>query len=340
MVVALCIDDDPSRAEDFTGSWGRRGPVRVVMHLPEYFAENGPELLTSVGPDLALVDLRLNLVRDGDRSPFRWEGPVIAAAIREQRPVLPIYGYSSDPDLVEACRNASSSRGTFDDIWLLDDLFTAGASRIARDVGDFATIARRVPNFDESPTIRPYVGLLRPPASARAGLEKIIRADFLVRASPGTRTACDYWRWLRRVLLPTPGPLRSWDYTAKLLGLSDRGMNRISRFLRSAAYSGPFAHSTPRCLWSAEVERMIVARARGQGGTEAGGLSRLAFAAFDLRRPERVNCCVCREPFPEVVAVTPLGDDVQPVHVRCSRHHEAILDRSLFDERREYSLPP
>jgi hypothetical protein len=338
MVRGLIIDDTPSREDEFRGAWGRPRNLSLDFRTPGDFETGGPDLVKEINPDIVLVDLILNVVLDNiAQRRFQWEGVVIAAEVKQAVPLIPVYGYSSDREKVLAYNGSDSSHLNFDQVWELSELFRFGHRALISDSADYAKVASTVPEYGRIRSVRPYADLLAPPRSARSGIEEIVRSDFLDRNSSRLRNASDFSKWVRWTLLTTPGPLKTRDYLAKLLGVSERGMKRVEVGLKRAEYRGPFYHSSPRAWWGAEVERLLVERA-GDGSLEAGGvLSKLASIGFSLKKSERVNCGVCGEPDPEAVATTNIGSDPLPVHVRCSRHHFGRMDRLRFDEPREYS---
>lgn len=340
MIKGLIIDDTPSREDEFRGAWGDHRGLVLNFRTPGDFERGGPDLVREFGPDIVLIDLILNAVLDSlTQKRFNWEGVVIAAEIKQASPTAPIYGYSSDHDKVSTYNRVDASHLHFDQIWELPDLYKFGHLALIRDAKDYALIQRTVPEYGRIRRVRPYVDLLLPPLSARAVVEDIVRTDFLDRNPTRVRDASDFCKWLRWILFATPGPLRTTDYLAKLLGVSEKGMARIQSSLRPAMYRGPFTRSSPLMWWGPEVERILVARAASKASITDGVLSKLASVGFSLKSSERIDCGVCGQPYPEAVATTNLGLDPLPVHIRCSHHHESQMDRLRFDEPREYSRP-
>ena len=208
-------------------------------------AEKGRKL-----PDLIIFDQNLNLAAANG---IELRGSVLAVAVRAQAPTVPIVGVTAG----DFSRIAELQRDQFIELFRLDDLQSGDRiPDLFAIADDYARIARERESSD-SPIRR---------------LRRILRwfdcpgddADFLSSCLPGDfiapwddETAHAFARWVWHTLVGRAGFLIDDLELATMLGVKEKGLEKLTEHLRRCEYRGIFNSPVRRRWWVSRAREAI-----------------------------------------------------------------------------------
>lgn len=322
--TAWWVDDDPDREE--SAKVFEEGSDRLVVNFERasevaeklWFGSestdgearttnaSGAPRVSNESADIILLDWKL--YEDGR---FGGTGKSIVGVLREKLPETPVYGLSSQPDLID--------ESVFDDTFSVNKLVGA-AGQVVSDIDDY----RRIEANGES--IKTLVDCLNPPKTDIQQLERLVPREFTGGLTgKDSKTGVEFARWVREDLLPRPGPLLDRTWTATKLGVKQDALDERKHVLLDAdvenqTYSGVFEPS--KTLWwkSKLIDTLVDLNIEQGGNGQFTNTWEEGAELLDADRDEQSTCAVCDEPFPETVAAADAGKEsaTYPVHFRCS----------------------
>jgi len=340
-IKVLWIDDDFRHIEDARNLESVRKSLRVsLLHpcdldkrLTQYKDSDG------TGWDIFLVDYYLNLnVKDNQKYPYL--GLTVAANIRETFVEHPIYLVTAQMDDGKARLDgwAQAVEASFDAILTLKDVQRQGA-RIYYDALDYRSVRQCTRENLEA-----LLELAVAPHGVRGRLKLVLPDELKEGLAPATSSnvagnAIAFTKWVRGLLLMTPGFLYDDLHTSTYLGISSETFAKLSSRFGRAKYSGIFSRSTVPLWWVSELDNILFSYTKTQkiGTTNPWEVAPLV---FNVSNEHKTKCAVCGGLSPETVGINLQDDDdLRPVHYRCSQPHSKKTRKLYFDEPRAFKLP-
>lgn len=343
-VSILWVDDDPLRRQDAQYLQHVR-PNLKAHFLPPNELETwlvGHETPSQRTPDLFLVDYYLNQMVGQGAQKYPHFGLTAAAQIREKYPEHPVYlvtqmethGESADLDKWTQAAGAS-----FDRILTLKMVQRDGSNILYYDALDYRLI-RESERLDSSRLIE----IIKAPLAAQEEIALVFPDGFRKEPAPSSdrknegANAIAFAKWLRDVLLSTPGFLYNSLYASTYLGMKVDSFMGIAGRLKRAKYAGVFAKTSHDMWWVSELNNILFSspRAHRIGTTNTQTLAPVLFGIPD---EDKAKCAVCGGPLPESVGINLEDDaDLRPVHYRCSEPHPRKRRELYFDEPRAFEI--
>lgn len=282
-------------------------------------------------PDMVLIDWKLNR-----RSDFAGRGTSMLGMVRDQFGKVPIYGFSTEPQDI----NAERFLRVFD---LNSELASPGtAEDLIEDIKDFKRIDRK-----SGEGLQGLISTLNPPDGQEEDLKPIIPREL----SEGISNHQDgevaglhqFTEWVWKRFLQRPGLLLDDLWAATKLGLTKEAFADKNSRLREAVdgsvnYTGVLSPENER-WWKSQVIQALINIDKSEGGdgsferTWKKGAELFAESEEDL-----AECYVCDDTkLPETVAApSPNSSSREAVHYKCSEiHHSregAFADFRIFNE--------
>lgn len=301
------------------------------------------------GPDLFLVDYRLNIMKDpvsGKRFPYTGTG--LVGQIRDKYPEYPVYLVSK----ILTENDIEKDNVLFDRLMSYSWFQEKGqetARRVLRsDAEDYRSI-RAIRNRN---SFTPINNLLKSPKSAqedvfaaapdslKKGIGSLGRGGQVIdkitfRSSGVIQLA----QWIRRDLIQHPGILYSDLYAATSLGMT------LSYFLRiflsrlsdasekdSPLYKGVFSCTESRRWWKKSIIQFLFSLPEAKdSAVEDPWIA--GHKILGLSKTNMPRCFVCNEYYPETVGCDPDNKaEMHPVHWRCSDADESMQLQPHYDQ--------
>lgn len=340
-VRVLWIDDDPKRGEDARNLASVRKNLTVEFLHPRDLDEKLGQYKDSDGTgwDIFLVDYYLNQ-KEKDSQRYEYLGLTVAANIREKFMEYPIYLVTARMDDGKAKLDgwAQAAEASFDAILTLKDVQRQGAI-IYYDALDYQSVRQCARGNLEA-----LLELVAAPQGVRGRL-KLVLPDELRGGLAPTRginvegNVIAFTKWIRELLLVTPGFLYDELHTSTYLGINIKTFAKLSTRFGRAKYSGIFSRTTTSLWWVSELNDILFSYSRAQKVRGANPWE-VTPVVFNVSDQHRTRCAVCGELSPETVGMNLQDDDdLSPVHYRCSQPHPKKTRKLYFDEPRAFKRP-
>jgi CheY-like chemotaxis protein len=245
----LWIDDDPERIKSYESVIKRHGRQTAELDIcpvknKDVMAEV-PIICNKEKPDLVIID---HVFSNAGGASLR-EGSTVARALREKWNDVPIIG-------VTAALKISAKQKHFDRlktaeyIELFDfDRFDSYVPELYAITTDFKKVVSA--DLKKSDT---YLDLLKSRVD-RDILTAVLPSDF--KTPPDASTAHAFARWTIHTFMDCPGFLYDEPRTATLLGISQRGFNKVKKHFVSCLYSGVFSSESKPRWWPKLVREKL-----------------------------------------------------------------------------------
>jgi len=250
----LWVDDDAKRIAQYKatiegGIPGKSWRAKVESLI---VGDNLIEALQSrsqagqTKPDLVIIDhifTRLN-------HPLKLKGSFVANLLR---------GAWQDVPMV--CVTSMMARqAAFDQQDLSEYTAVFEYPRLDDHLEDLYAIARDFPRLKvtKADLRDDIVVSLKAPKDDRDSLKRILPEE--IRTQQHTTTQHRIARWVFNTLMKRPGFLYNTLRAATLLGLTERGYEKVAPLFEKAKYSGPFMTSKRPLWWVSELQRCLYAK--------------------------------------------------------------------------------
>lgn len=201
-----------------------------------------------------------------------------------------------------------------------------GAGAVMGDIGKLKAL---VEGFHKLGTRKKFnrnelVALMEAPSQDKDILLKIMPQDVEVKGHPQCH---DIYRWMDNSLFGQAGPLYDSLWAAATLGLKKSSFLKQRKLFSKAEYMGLFSNQEHSRWWKSELLRIAYSHvSEPPSSTGMLGEQLPKMSAKDL-----VDCSVCHEKYPEVIA---FEDEMMktgwPVHRHCCS--ELAMHNELFFE--------
>lgn len=340
-IRVLWIDDDSGHIEDARNLESVRRNLRVELVHPQDLDERLMQYKVSNGTgwDIFLVDYYLNR-KEKDNQRYPYLGLTVEAKIRETFIECPIYLVTAETDDGKARLDgwAQAAEASFDAILTLRDVQRQGA-KIYYDALDYRSVRQCARESLEA-----LLELVAAPLEIRERIKLVLPDDLRGGLVPLTSSnvagnAIAFTKWVRELLLMTPGFLYDELHTSTYLGMNMETFARLSSRFSRAKYSGIFSRTTVPHWWVSGLNNIVFSYPKAQK-IETTNLWEVAPFVFNVSDEHKMKCAVCGGLSPETVGINCQDDDdLKPVHYRCSQPHPKKARKLYFDEPRAFKLP-
>ena len=287
-------------------------------------------------PDLFLVDYFLDEIKfEGEgNGRYQHRGLVVAGRLRELVPEYPIYVVSQKDTRKEGIflTEAQAARAVFDKILTFKEVQREGPDILYYDAIDYRLIRKSTRR-----NLKALFRLLQAPEDLAERL-KLVLPNELREGLASLGNAIAFAKWVREVLLTTPGFLYDELHVATYLGLTIKAFRTISKKLKQANYNGVFSRTTPHLWWVTKLNQIIFSFPKAKETNKINPWE-LFPTIFNLHKSAQARCVICGEFFRETVGINLKDDsDLKPVHYRCSIPHPNKRRELYFDEPRGFEI--
>jgi hypothetical protein len=275
------------------------------------------ELLKRPQPSLIVLDHILD--KTAGTNPFFKKGSTIAEALKEQWSTCPVVGITNaDIDTIDL-----RTQRTYDELFAFSHfreyIETIGAIRRG-----FATVARFDPRGPKD-----LLSLLKPPDDE---IDRLLSAlpEELKNSFRDPSVASNLYTWVEK-LINRPGFLYDSLWVATLIGLNEKGFEKVSEHFDKALYRGVFSVDDNPRWWSSLLTVLLYKRCSPEPGEFSWNVGRrLAGVATRFYS----HCYVCDEKDPpEVVAyLDSQADERQPMHLKHTVLHPGFKRELFFED--------
>lgn len=341
-IKVLWIDDDSGHIEDARNLESVRKSLRVLLLHPCDLDKKLVQYKDSSGTgwDIFLVDYYLNLKVQDNQKRYPYLGLTVAAKIRETFVEHPIYLVTAQMDdgKPRLLGWAQAVETSFDAILTLTDVQRQGA-KIYYDALDYRSVRQCTRENLEA-----LLELVAAPHGVRGRLKLVLPDELKEGLAPAKSSnvagnAIAFTKWVRELLLMTPGFLYDDLHASTYLGIDSETFGRLSARFGRAKYSGIFSRSTVPLWWVSELDNILFSYKKAQKIRTTNPWE-VAPLVFDVSNEHKTKCAMCGGLSPETVGINLQDDDdLRPVHYRCSHPHPKKARKLYFDEPRAFKLP-
>lgn len=305
------IDDDGRRkrtADDIGADF--------VNVNEEDLGETVDELLKRPQPSLIVLDHILD--KTAGTNPFFKKGSTIAEALKEKWSSCPVVGVTNaDIDTIDL-----RTQRAYDELFAFphfrEYIATIGAMRRG-----FATIAR----FNARGP-KDLLSLLKPPNDEVDRLLSALPED-LKNSFRDPSVASNLYTWVEK-LVDRPGFLYKLLWAATLIGLNEKGFEKVTSYFDKALYRGVFSVSDNPRWWSSRLTEILYKRLPPKSGEMSWHLGR---KLPGIKDEHCSRCYKCKEEYPETVAyLDPEIDEQRAMHLRCTVLHPRFKRELYFED--------
>lgn len=282
--------------------------------------------------DLIIIDLKLNEFEDENNEKYPLNANSIMGLLRDCAPATPIFLVSSH----FSAGNFSGANYTadwFDRILTSDELNIS--KLICSEAADYSALR------NSPATYQSLHQLLKTPDADKADIESAIPTEFkqLARSLNSNSKigahALHLAKWIKEILMRTPGFLYDPLYTATFLGVKKdyfcTNIANRSEFNAAASYQGVFAKSNEPKWWRTGISEFIF-NLPGIESITVSDIFKIAPILLNVPEEHHSSCAVCNGKFPETVGhMEDLGADWEPVHYHCSEEDPSITPVAFFE---------
>lgn len=317
----IWLDDNPDRVRPKKNMEETIGVEVVFIDVKgASLGDKLSELFKSSKPDLIIIDHVLDKIRMSDDGLIRY-GSTVAEIVREKWLNCPIIGVTAAPRIEGVDLQKKS---LYEALYPIEE-FSMYYDSILSIAESFQTLTKRRPQ-----SVSGLLKLLNPPKDDIVRLSAVIPDD--LKSNYGNKSlSISISKWVRYILLEKPGFLYDSLWAATLLGIKEKGFDKVKKIFKKAKYDGIFADQSNEKWWQTRIREMLYKRFAAKNLQNTRILGR-QLPGMDEKRDFSV-CYACKGDEPEIVGYTDEKAEKRvQLHLRCSVLHPNFEKSLYFEE--------
>jgi len=247
-------------------------------------------------------------------------GSTVAELIREKLPDCPMVCVSA-VDIVHEISHAQRD--------LYDDVFSFAKLQKHYETLKAIAVSYKYMRLNKPGDQTDLINLLKSPASEKDRLLTILPKHLKENFSDKSLLQ-RISKWVRSVLLKTPGFLYDELWVSTLIGIKPSSFKKVSSIFKGAIYKGIFSDPSNSRWWAAKVKEILYEKVKDKKYRRPWELGYRLKGCSEI---DRSICYACGKEFPETVAFVDEESKKQaPMHLRCTIKHPKYQQMFFFDE--------